>query len=162
MLLFVKHSDRPVISILKTWAQRQGRDNAAALNLFKSDALRVEVSFGSSFAVHLAGITKLFFVIVSEESFLHVTSCISTYSFYYCWPTSSIEWICSDFGKGISQEWIIYQQCCNHGGIIFNKHSILCRIIFIVMVFNFVRTFEYFAINLLCSEISDPSMSHFL
>ena len=60
MLLFVKHSDRPVISILKTLAQREGWDNVADLNLFKPNFLRVEVLFGSAFAVHLPGVKSCF------------------------------------------------------------------------------------------------------
>ena len=67
-----------MISILKTLAQREGRNNAVALNLLKSDSLRVDVFFGSAFAVDLAGVTKLFFVIVSETRFLHLISRVST------------------------------------------------------------------------------------
>ena len=79
---FVKHSGISVSSILKISAQREGRNNAAALNLLNSDSLRVDVFFGSAFAVDLARVTKLFFVIVSETSFLHLISRISTNSFY--------------------------------------------------------------------------------
>ena len=80
---FVKHPGRPVISILKTLTQREGRNNAAAFNLLKSDSLRVDVFFGSAFAVDLAGVTKLFFVIPSETRFLHLISCVSTNSLFY-------------------------------------------------------------------------------
>ena len=82
LLFFVKQAGRPVISILKTSVEREGRSNAAALNLLKSDSLRADVFFGSVFAVDLAGVTKLFFVIVSETSFLHLISRVSTNSLY--------------------------------------------------------------------------------
>ena len=45
---------------LTTSAQR-GRNNAATLNLSKSDSLRVGVFFGSVFAVDLAGVKKVIF-----------------------------------------------------------------------------------------------------
>ena len=51
---FLKHSGRPVVSILKTSALIEGRNNAAALNLLKPDSLRVDVFFMSAFAVDLA------------------------------------------------------------------------------------------------------------
>ena len=88
---FLKHSGRPVIFILKTLAEREGRNNAAALNLSKSDYLRVGSFFGSAFAVDLAGVAKIFFVIVSETSFLHLISRVSTNSLYCFWPTSGID-----------------------------------------------------------------------
>ena len=89
MLPFLKHSDRPVIYNPKTSAQREGQNDAATLNLLKSDSLRV-VFFGFAFAVDLAGVTKLFFVIVSEKGFLHLISHVPTKSSYFCWPTSGI------------------------------------------------------------------------
>ena len=87
---FLKHSGRPVISILKSLGQREEQNNAAALNLLKSDSLRVDDFFGSAFAVDLAGVTKLFFIILSETSFLHLISCVSTNSFYRFWPIFGI------------------------------------------------------------------------
>ena len=51
---FLKHSGRPVITILKTLALREERNNAAALNLFKPDSLRVDFFSESAFAVDLA------------------------------------------------------------------------------------------------------------
>ena len=83
---FVKHSGRLVISILKTSAQREGWNNAATLNLLKSDSLRVCVFFESVFVVDFAGVTKLFFLVVSKISLMHLISCLSTNSLYYIWP----------------------------------------------------------------------------
>ena len=57
---FVKYSGRPVISILKTSAQKKERNNAAALNLMKSDSFREDVFFGSVFWCWLAFFSELF------------------------------------------------------------------------------------------------------
>ena len=81
---FVQHSGRLVISILKTSAQSEGRNNAATLNLLKSDSLKVCVFFEFFvFVVDFAGVTKLFFLVVSKISLLHLISCLSTNSLYY-------------------------------------------------------------------------------
>ena len=88
---FVKHTERPVIYIWQTSAQWDGQSNAATLNLLKSNSLRVGVFFGSAFAVDLAGVTKLFFVILSETSFLHPISHVSINRLYCFWLISGIE-----------------------------------------------------------------------
>ena len=79
LLFFVKHLSRPVISILTTFGQRERRNYAASPDLFK---LRVGVLSGSVFAVHVAGVTKLFLVIVLETILLHLNSRVSTNSLY--------------------------------------------------------------------------------
>ena len=86
---FVKHSERPVIYVLKTSTQRDGRSNAATNNLLKSDSLGA--FFGSFFPVDLAGVTKLFFVILSETSSLHLISRVSINRLYCFWLISGIE-----------------------------------------------------------------------
>ena len=88
---FVKHSGRLAISILITSAQRERRNNAASINLLKLNSLSLGVLFGSAFAVHVAGPTKSFFVIVSEAIFWHLKNCVSANSLYCCWRTSGIE-----------------------------------------------------------------------
>ena len=54
------------------------------LHVLNSDSLREGVFFASAFAADLAGVTKLFFVIASEISFLHSISLISINFLYYC------------------------------------------------------------------------------
>ena len=88
---FVKHSERPVVYISKTSTQRDGRSNAATNNLLKSDSWSVGVFFGSAFAVDLAGVTKLFSVILSETSFLHLISRVSINRLYCFWLIFGIE-----------------------------------------------------------------------
>ena len=159
---FVKHSGRTVISILKTLAEREGRNNAAALNLSKSNYLRVGIFFGSAFAVHLAGDAQIFFVIVSETSFLHLISRISTNSLYCFWPTSGIDStkahtpclptirdIRSDLEKQIFQKLIDWEKSSNYGSVVFPNHSIVSRTILMVMGVIFIGTFEYLALDLL-------------
>ena len=69
-------------------AQREGRNNAAALNLLKLDYLRVNVFFGS---VDLARVTKLFFVIVLKSNFFASDKQCIINSLYCYLPTSGIE-----------------------------------------------------------------------
>ena len=66
------------MSILKTSAQREGQNNAAALSLLKL-SLRVGVFFGSTFTVGLTGVTKNFFLVVSETSSLHLIRRVSIF-----------------------------------------------------------------------------------
>ena len=80
LLPFVKYPDRLVIFNWETSAQREEQNNAAPLNLLKSDSSREGIFFGFTFVVDLVGVTKLFFVIVSEASFLHLISHVSTKS----------------------------------------------------------------------------------
>ena len=65
-------------------SQRQGQNNAATLNLLKSDSLRAGIFFGPAFAVDLTGVKESFFVIVSQTSFLHMISRVSANSLHCC------------------------------------------------------------------------------
>ena len=155
----VKHLSTPIISILKTSVQREGQNNAAALNFLKPDSLRVDVFFGSAFAVDLAEVTKLFFEILLETSFFHLIIVVSTNSilfltyFRYSINKSThfltIRNICSDLDKWILKEWIDWEQSSNYARVIFPKLSIVCRIIIMVISVIFVGTFGYFALHLL-------------
>ena len=78
--ILVKHLSRPIISILKTSVQREGQNT---LNFLKPDSIRVDVFFGSAFAVDLAEVTKLFFEILLETSFFHLISGVSTNSILF-------------------------------------------------------------------------------
>ena len=82
LLFFLKAFRQTGHFYFENLGEREGRNNAAALNLSKSDYLRVGSFFGSAFAVDLAGVAKIFFVIVSETSFLHLISRVSTNSLY--------------------------------------------------------------------------------
>ena len=71
--------------------KRARRNYAASLDFLKLHSLSVGVFFGSAFAVHVTGVTKLFLVIASETILLHLNSRVSTNSLYYCWRTSGIQ-----------------------------------------------------------------------
>ena len=87
----VKLLGRPTISFLTTSGQRERRNNAASLNLLKLSSLTIGVLLGSPFAVYVAGATKLFILIVSQNFFWQLKSRLSTKSLHYYWRTSSTE-----------------------------------------------------------------------
>ena len=62
LLFFAKHLGRLAITILTRYEQRERRNNSS-LKLLKLNSLSICTLFGSTFAVYLAGATKLFFVI---------------------------------------------------------------------------------------------------
>ena len=66
------------MSILITSTQREGHNSAAALSLLKL-SLRVGVFFGSTFTVGLTGVRKIFFLVVSETSSLHLIKRVSIF-----------------------------------------------------------------------------------
>lgn len=61
LLRFAKHSGTSIGSILKNSSQEVEQNNTGSLNL--------GVFFESAFAVELAGVAKLVFVVLSEVSF---------------------------------------------------------------------------------------------
>lgn len=126
------------------------------LILLKSNPVRVGVFSGSFCTVDLAGVTILFFLIVSEIPFLHPISPVSINSFCCCWPSSVIElakaWTSSLYVISVPSlinEFSNRLQLPNYVSIVFPKHIIVCRIILMEMDFVFVGTFQYFALNLL-------------
>ena len=133
---FVKHPGRPVISILKTSTQREGRNNAAAFNLLKSDSLRVDVFFGSAFAVDLAGVTKLFFVVVSETSILHLISHVSKNSLCCFWHISGIA---SETMKHIYLECLCVKQLWNHSRLFLTNDIFLPTQTPQTVIFGFIK-----------------------
>lgn len=103
--------------------------------------------FGFVFPVNLAGLTKLFFVIVSEISFLHLTSRLSTTFLYRCWLRSGIESTkaCTAVNESSKNE-LIGKKSSKHGNIMFPKH--VCSIILLVVGVILIDTFKYFALHL--------------
>ena len=106
--------------------------------------LSVGVLFGSVFVVHVAGATKLFFVIVTETILLHLNSLVLTNYLYCCTQLVTKCDVWSDLDTWILQQRTDWEQSSNYGGIIFPKHSIVCWIMLVVMGVILFGTFEYF------------------
>ena len=121
---FVKHSGRPVISILKTSAQREGRNNAAALNLLKSDSLRVDLFFLVCFCCWFGKSYKIIFrncirnkFLASDKPYINKFFLLFlTYFRYSIDESTHFLTICnisSDFDKWILHERIDWEQSSN-------------------------------------------------